>query len=677
MKLPTTLRWLAARASVPVLILLALVAGFLLHAVLQAPSRPTDRSPVATKEQEAARKIKYWTCSMHPQIKQPESGACPICAMDLIPVTEGSEQPDGAGAAPTLTMSQHAQTIAEIQTTPVERRHPDAEIRLVGKVTYDETRLEDITAWVPGRLDRLFVDFTGVAVREGDHLISIYSPKLIAAQEELLQAIETERKLRQASGSVVKEATAGTVKAARDKLKLLGLKAGQVEKIEESGEPLDRLTIYAPTGGIVVEKHKKEGAYVDTGSVIYTIADLSHVWVKLDAYESDMMWLRYGQPVTVVAEAYPGEVFQGRIAFIDPVLNERTRTVKLRIDVPNPDARLKPGMFVRATVRPKVAAGGQVMEPELAGKWICRMHPGEISEEPGDCSVCGMPLVKTESVGYVPADAAEEPPLVIPASAPLITGTRAVVYVAVPDAEQPTYEGREIVLGPRAGDSYLVKSGLKEGENVVTQGNFKIDSALQIQAEPSMMNPPAEEAVSEKEAAEAVGEEMVMEVPAAFVDQVEPLLKQYFAVRKGLSSDDARAAAEAAKAFLTELDTVDMGLLEGPSHMAWMELSSAMKNAAGQIARTEDIAKQREAFSPFSADLVELVKSFGALADAQLYVLRCPMAFGGRGARWLQTDQETENPYYGSAMLRCGEVVERIAVPREQEKPPEEATDGE
>ncbi|MHC4656875.1 MAG: heavy metal-binding domain-containing protein, partial [Planctomycetota bacterium] len=154
----------------------------------------------------------------------------------------------------------------------------------------------------------------------------------------------------------------------------------------------------------------------------------------------------------------------------------------------NTEGKLKPEMFVRAVVRSRVAGGGKVMAPEMAGKWICPMHPAVVKTEAGNCNICGMDLVTTESLGYV-VDTPKQAPMVIPASAPLITGVRAVVYVQVPGAEKPTYEGREIVLGSRAGDYYIVKSGLAEGEIVVTNGNFKIDSALQIQAKPSMMNP--------------------------------------------------------------------------------------------------------------------------------------------------------------------------------------------
>lgn len=425
-----------------------------------------------------------WTCSMHPQIHQPKPGKCPICFMDLIPV----ETTPAQVAAGQIAFSQDALKLMEVDTAPVERKFVEAQVNMVGKIDYDESRIKNISAWVPGRIDRLYVDFTGTIVNKGDHLVSLYSPQLLSAQAELIGAVKSVNDLKPDASDIVKQAFLSTVNAAREKLRLLGLTKEQIETIEKTGQTTDHLTIYAPLGGIVIEKKAKAGDYVETGQMIYTVADLSKVWVKLDAYESDLSWIRYGQKVEFTVEAYPGEVFNGTISFIDPILNPQTRTVKLRVNADNPNDKLKPEMFVRAVVRVKPAGDGSIASPELAGKWICPMHPDIIKDNAGSCDTCGMDLVTAESLGFV-TEASAQPPLVIPASAALVTGNRAVVYVKVADANVPTFEGRQIVLGPRAGDYYMVKSGLSEGEMVVTKGNFKIDAALQIQAKPSMMNP--------------------------------------------------------------------------------------------------------------------------------------------------------------------------------------------
>jgi membrane fusion protein, copper/silver efflux system len=240
---------------------------------------------------------------------------------------------------------------------------------------------------------------------------------------------------------------------------------------------------------VVVEKSAFAGSYVSTGESLFRVADLSHLWVLLEAFESDLSWLHYGQPIEFEAEALPGESFEGKIAFIAPVIDPQRRTATVRVNVPNAQGRLKPEMFVRARVRALTTGDGRVFDDSLAGRWISPMHPEIVKDHPGACDVCGMPLVSAESLGYAAHEhAAQEVPLLIPASAPLITGRRAVVYVALPDQEG-VFEGREIVLGPRAGNFYQVQEGLAEGELVVVRGNFKIDSEVQIQARPSMMNP--------------------------------------------------------------------------------------------------------------------------------------------------------------------------------------------
>ncbi len=460
-----------------IVVAMAFLAGYAVRKFL-APA-----SPAAAQAAGADQKDQKWTCSMHPEIVADAPGKCPKCGMDLIPM---SAMDDAGTDSTRITVSETAARLMEVQTTPVQRKHVTNEIRMVGKIDYDETLVEYITSWVPGRIDELYVDYTGITVNEGDHMVYLYSPQLLSTQAELLQAVKAVDKMDPQSSDLVKRSIRATLEAAREKMRLLGLTEKQINDIEESGELVDHLTIYAPSGGIVIEKNASEGMYVDTGTRLFTIADLSRLWVKLDAYESDMMWIRYGQKVEFTTEAYPGEAFEGTISFIDPVLNDKTRTVKLRANVSNPDGRLKPDMFVRAVVRSKMASKGRVMAPSLRGKYICPMHPDVVKDSPGDCDICNMDLVTAESMGYNIVEA-NEPPLVIPASAPLVTGKRAFVYIRVP-AEKPTFEGRRITLGPRAGDYYIVKEGLEEGEIVVTNGNFKIDSELQLRAKPSMMS---------------------------------------------------------------------------------------------------------------------------------------------------------------------------------------------
>jgi len=628
------------------IIVLIIAAAFVVGYAVRGyrVTAPPDTGHDHVSEMGQSETTQWWTCSMHPQIHQPKPGKCPICFMDLIPVTSES----GDIGERQISFSQAAIKLMEIETTPIERKFVDAEIRLVGKVDYDETRVKNITAWVPGRIDRLYVDFTGITVSKGDHMVDLYSPELISAQAELLQALKAAGNVRTATSELVTRTTLATLDASREKLRLLGLNDEQIGKIESSGKSVTHITIYSPMGGVVIHKNAAEGLYVETGTQIYQVADLSQLWVMLDAYESDLPWIRYGQDVNFTAEAYPGEVFKGKISFIDPVLNDMTRTVKLRVNVENADSKLKPGMFVRATVRSGVAEGGRIMDPDMAGKWICPMHPAVVKTEAGSCDICGMDLVTTESLGYV-VDTPNEAPLVIPASAPLITGTRAVVYVRLPDKEKPTFEGRQVTLGPRAGEHYLVKEGLAEGELVVTKGNFKIDSALQIQAKPSMMS------------AESSPKDKVLEVSDEFRGQIWVIVKKYLSLHEALAADNKEDAVKAAKSAIESLSQVNMNLLSGESHDVWMDRSAKISKALNAIQQAADINAARKAFETLSNESIAVVERFGIPETQQLYRIHCPMAFNKKGADWLQADKEIRNPYFGASMLKCGEIVKTIS----------------
>ncbi len=668
---------LAQAAGMVVLLAAVFVAGYLVRWGC-APAEPEDQAPAdagegtaakpegtAAKESESeAEPATVWTCSMHPQVRSEEPGLCPKCGMDLIPVANRETQGERR-----FETTEAGRKLMEIETAPVERRFVEARIRMVGKIEYDETRLAYITAWVPGRLDRLFVDYTGVSVRKGDHLVELYSPELLSAQEELLQAKRAVENLRGSNVGIVRETAQATVEAVREKLRLWGLTKQQVEAIEERGTPSDHMTIYAPVGGIVVHMNALEGMYVDTGTRIYTIADLSQVWVKLDAYESDLAWIKYGQEIEFTTVAFPGETFTGTIAFIHPVLNEKTRTVKVRVNAPNPEGKLRPGMFVRAVARAKVTEGGRVMDPDLAGKWICPMHPDIVKADAGSCDICEMPLVRTESLGYVPVDPAKrEAPLVIPASAPLITGTRAVVYRVVPDAEKPTYEGLEIVLGPRTGDYYIVRSGLAEGDRVVTNGNFKIDSQLQIEAKPSMMMPEGGEAAAHEHEHAAEEEPGTGAAPpAAPPTERDPpvgaaladLYEAYFALQVALAGDQL-PTDEALGALRTATEAVPTDKMAEPVREAWSAHRKAILKTLEDVDEAEGIEAARTGFALLSESLSALARRVGSPMDGPLYLLHCPMAFSNRGANWLQADAEVRNPYFGSAMPKCGEVTKVI-----------------
>ncbi|MCB1085699.1 MAG: efflux RND transporter periplasmic adaptor subunit [Verrucomicrobiae bacterium] len=574
-----------------------------------------------------------WTCSMHPQIRQPKPGKCPICAMDLIPLSAMG----GDAGERSYSMSEAAKKLAGITTVAVTRKNPEARVRLFGKVAYDETSMRSVAARFPARIDRLFVDYTGIRVEKGDHLATVYSPDLLSAQSELLTAKKFDNQK--------------SVEVARDKLRLWGFSEDRIAEIESSGKTSDQLTIDAPLTGIVTHKSVNEGDYVQTGNPFFKIADLDEVWVMLDAYESDTPWLRFGQKVTFTTDSLPGKTFDGRVAFISPELNPATRTVSVRVNVPNETGLLKPGMFVSGIVTAKVAGAGQVLDPSLAGKWISPMHPEIVKDSPGKCDICGMDLVPAEQLGYVATQENLEPPLVIPASSVLHTGKRSIVYVELPDAEEPTFEGREILIGPRAGDQYIVEAGLREGEHVVAQGGFVIDSALQIQAKPSMMLP-----------GEGGGERLFPEAPAPdeFLTGTDSLLDAYFAMQKGLANDSLEEAKTAGTQFTGRLESLPTDLLPTPSVEVWNDLGGRMKDSLEKLQGTGEIAACRIEFQNLTLLVDELVRRFGT-DHLPVFTHYCPMAFDNAGGTWLQPNEDLVNPYFGEQMLNCGEVREQIA----------------
>lgn len=618
------------RAALIALVLLAYWAGGLGGGT---PESALSNTPMVAAETGNAQQT-VWTCVMHPQIRRNEPGPCPICGMDLIPLDDTGDDEQRR-----LVMSPAARKLAEIQTAPVERKYVDAEVRLVGSLELDETRVRSISSYVPGRIDRLYINYTGIPVKRGDHLADLYSPDLLTAQQELLEA---KRRVDQSGerSEFLRESDARALESAREKLRLLGFTNAQIAEIEKRGTASDHMLVTAPSSGVVVRKMVNEGDYVETGTPIYTVAEMDRLWVMLDAYESDLMWLHYGQPVDLQTEAYPGEHFSGIIAFIDPVLDTTSRTAKLRVNVENPEGRLKPGMFVHATVHSRVASGGRVMDPMLADKWISPMHPEIVRDEPGDCPVCGMDLVRAEELGYVTSADMKSMPLVVPASAVLRTGRRAVVYIEVPDAERPTYEGREITLGPRAGDYYLVADGLAEGEHVVTNGNFNIDSALQIQARPSMMS------------VDPAGDHVEGDL-AAIRRALEPIYQLYFTMQQALAADDLAGAIEQSARLRSLANGIDETLVRGAARNTWLDSLEQINVGTAGLDTSSSIEQARSSFRTLSNALIEVQRNFGHRGDAVHYEMHCPMAFGD-GASWLQMSEALRNPYYGASMLTCG-----------------------
>lgn len=419
----------------------------------------------------ARRGGEIWTCSMHPQIRMSKPGTCPICSMPLIRVSSetlsstSNETPDSM-----LELSDHARDMASVETVLVQRRKMSREIRVVGKVQYNETALANITTRVEGYVERLFVDYTGIVVKPGDHLVEIYSPDLLLAQQELIIALESQR-------------NPTLVESAKRKLLLWGLTQVQVDDLVRDKKVSDRITLFSPIQGTVIEKTVVQKAMVKPGEMLYRLANLESVWVYLDIYEYELPWLQYGQMADVKSEAIPGASFSGRVWFISPVLNEESRTVKVLLNINNTDHKLKPGMYVRAVIRAELMSDGTPAPTGVEGQWSCPMHPIVLVPQAGQCPICKMALVQIPGAPSNTKLDVGNLLLAVPVSAVLDSGVRKLVYV---EKGQGEFVPVEIVTGPRTDDSYPVLSGLNEGDKVVTRGNFLLDSQFQIRGLPSL-----------------------------------------------------------------------------------------------------------------------------------------------------------------------------------------------
>ena len=573
-----------------------LVTGLLLGWLFFGGSHDSDPHAGHDHEMTTENGVEVWTCSMHPSVRQDQPGSCPICGMDLIPASSEEREDDYS-----MVMTAASMQLANIQTTPVLLERPKRELHLPGRVEIDERRISYVTAHFEGRIQDVEINYTGAPIREGEVMATIYSPELVSAQRELLEAVK------------VKDRNPGLYESAVRKFRLWEFTDEQIQMIVDRGEVQRNMNILSPVDGFVMVRNVVDEQHVMEGTVIYEVANLDHLWVTFDAYEEDLGWLREGSEIEFRSRSNPGSIYTASVDYIDPTFNPLKRTIRVRADVENADHSLRPEMILRGVIQ------------------------SEIGEEK----------------------------LMVPASAVLWTGPRSLVYVKDETGEVPQFRVHEVELGQRAGDYYVIEDGLNGDEQVVFHGAFRIDSEMQLADRFSMMNRqpgtgaiPAGHQHGEREDRRLEAEDLSDGVSDDFRSEFTGMVRVYLELKDVLVESDFEEASRLSSALKSELESIGEHRNRGDAHTAWMDVYGNLMGHLQPMANAGEIEEIRTQFRYVSDLLVNAIKSFGI--EGMVYHQYCPMAFDDEGANWISTEEQIQNPYLPDTMLGCGEVIERI-----------------
>lgn len=527
-----------------------------------------------------------WTCSMHPQIRQDTPGICPLCGMDLTPL-EDEEESDLPMDA--LRMSATAMQLANVHTAKVAFGNTEKTIALAGKVALDPKYTFSQSAHVPGRVEELYVNTLGEYVEKGQKIANIYAAELINAQKELLQAHEN------------RALYPGVYEAVKEKLLLWKISNQQIEAIVKQGSPIRSFPIYANHSGYLVEKNIEGGDYVEAGSVLFKIAQLDKLWITFDVFESDAAFVNKGMDINYQLPAMPGVDFEGKIDFVEPLLNSETRTLTARMNIKNSNLRFKPEMLVNGLLKSEVSLG-------------------------------------TDKI-------------VVPKSAVMWTGKNSVVYVKYATGKHVGFQMRPVVLGVSLGDSYVIEEGLEVGEEVVVEGTFSVDAAAQLANKPSMMNHvhPASQRI------DFVPVSLDAKQQALFASVLEP----YFKLKDALVEDDLDLALIHYNALLKTWEHLDWTQMPSENKESIAKANTKDGLNKSVVGKTTDIEVLRSGFNELSSIFITMIEAYGSPMGI-VYLQHCPMVANDVGADWLSKESQVLNPYFGASMLKCGDVAKEL-----------------
>lgn len=540
----------------------------------------------------------YYTCGMHPWVILPRPGNCPICHMKLTPLDP--EKFTGEMVIDPTVVQNIGVRVAPVTEGPLTRA-----VRTVGNVDYDETGVRDINTKLSGWIEKLYVDYEGAPVEAGDRLFEVYSPALLTAEEEYLLALRNRRSQDQQAGGI------DMVDSARTKLELFDITAAQIDALAKAGKASRTMTLLSPYSGVVIAKHANEGMKIDPGMQVFRIADLSKVWVLVTLYESQLPFVSLDQEAVMSLPYIPGQTFTGRVVYIYPYVNTKTREVQVRLEFDNSDGLLKPGMYATVDLKSTL----------------------------------------------------RERATLVPREAVISTGKRDIAFVSLGEGR---FEPRQVRLGVEPGDGRVeVVEGLKPGEMVVTSGQFLLDSESRVREALAKMIR-GDEAAAQKTAAVTAGGAELSELPGPVSEGLRAALDAYFQIGGKLSSDTTDGTAEPARAMAKALDGIIGTPIPGDEGF-WRRHTEAAtaRGSALALIDIKDLAGARERFADLSVALDTLVRATGVPPGYPTPVqsLHCPMFREGQGGSiWLQAEGPVRNPFFGSAMLSCFDKRETIPV---------------